>query len=400
MDMPTEGRLLACWAKLDTDTEPPDYHPLLWHMTDVGMLARELWQSVLSPSQRNLLCRAMGLGDNPESAGLWCAFLAGLHDLGKASPAFQLRVAEARAAVRSRLQRSGLRVPIQHRPARASASHGTVTAATLPALLASGFGLPDPLARDLGAIVGGHHGTLPSSSEVQAVTANANAGGGSDWDALRRDLVAVLSEVLGVPCHRAPAQITNGGAMALAGFVSVADWIGSNTEFFPYDTSTNTSEYPGMAQRRALEALDGLGWRLQPAPRGHRTFTDLFPRIPAPNDLQREAEAIAPNLNGPGIVIIGAPMGEGKTEAALCLADHWGEGTGLRGFYFALPTQATSNQMFGRVRDFLETSYRGRLRSPGELRYTMLRLVIVRIRYGLLLLQSIYSRRYYALRLS
>ena len=109
---------------------------------------------------------------------------------------------------------------------------------------------------------------------------------------------------------------------------------------------------------------------------------------------------IAPNLNGPGIVIIEAPMGESKTEAALCLADHWGEGTGLRGFYFALPTQATSNQMFGRVRDFLETSYRGRLRSPGELRYTMLRLVIVRIRYGLLLLQSIYSRRYYALRLS
>ena len=36
-----------------------------------------------------------------------------------------------------------------------------------------------------------------------------------------------------------------------------------------------------------------------------------------------------------------------------------------------------------------ETTYRGRLRSPGELRYTMLRLVIVRIRYALLLLQSI-----------
>ena len=50
--------------------------------------------------------------------------------------------------------------------------------------------------------------------------------------------------------------------------------------------------------------------------------------------------------------------------------------------------------------DVAETTYRGRLRSPGELRYTMLRLVIVRIRYGLLLLQSICSRLYYALRLS
>ena len=46
-----------------------------------------------------------------------------------------------------------------------------------------------------------------------------------------------------------------------------------------------------------------------------------------------------------------------------------------------------------------ETTYRGRLRSPGELRYTMLRLVIVRIRYALLLLQSIYSSLYYVLRL-
>ena len=42
--------------------------------------------------------------------------------------------------------------------------------------------------------------------------------------------------------------------------------------------------------------------------------------------------------------------------------------------------------------DVAETTYRGRLRSPGESLYTMLRLGIVRIRYGMLLLQSIYSQ--------
>ena len=41
------------------------------------------------------------------------------------------------------------------------------------------------------------------------------------------------------------------------------------------------------------------------------------------------------------------------------LADHWAESTGQQGCYFALPTQATSNQMFGRVRDFLESRYEG-----------------------------------------
>ena len=179
MDMSTEDRLLACWAKLDTDSRPPGYHPLLWHMTDVAMVARELWQSVLSPAQRNMLCEALGLEDCRDAAGLWCAFLAGLHDLGKASPAFQMQVEGVRVEVVARLQRNGLRIPVQHRSSHASASHGTVTAATLPDILASSFDLPKPLARWLGAIVGGHHGTFPGSSDVQGVT--ARAAGGAEW---------------------------------------------------------------------------------------------------------------------------------------------------------------------------------------------------------------------------
>ena len=292
-------------------------------------------------------------GDCLDSAGMWCALLAGLHDLGKASPAFQLQTERARAEVTSRLEVSGLRVPVQHRTAT---PHGTVTAADLPDILASAFNVPRTVARGLGAVAGGHHGTLPSSRDVQDVT--ASAAGGSDWDALRRDLVTSLSDILGVPGHLTPDRLTNAGAMAIAGLVSVSDWIGSNTRFFPYDDSQDLSGYPQKAHLRAGEALDGLGWRLHPHPKGRRSFTELFPEISAPNDLQHEAEVIASNLDGPGIVIIEAPMGEGKTEAALCLADHWTECAGLRGFYFALPTQATSNQMFTRIRNFLETSYR------------------------------------------
>lgn len=53
-------------------------------------------------------------------------------------------------------------------------------------------------------------------------------------------------------------------------------------------------------------------------------------------------------------------MGEGKTEAAMYLADHWNVQLNQRGCYFALPTQATSNQMFSRVREFLEERFAGR----------------------------------------
>jgi CRISPR-associated endonuclease/helicase Cas3 len=59
------------------------------------------------------------------------------------------------------------------------------------------------------------------------------------------------------------------------------------------------------------------------------------------------------------LVIVEAPTGEGKTEAALYLADRWLQAEGQRGTYVAMPTQATSNQMLGRFREFLERRYAG-----------------------------------------
>ena len=58
---------------------------------------------------------------------------------------------------------------------------------------------------------------------------------------------------------------------------------------------------------------------------------------------------------GPSLVLIEAPMGEGKTEAAWYLADCWNRRGGA-GAYVALPTMATSNQMFERVTQFLGRS--------------------------------------------
>ena len=50
-------------------------------------------------------------------------------------------------------------------------------------------------------------------------------------------------------------------------------------------------------------------------------------------------------------------MGEGKTEAALYLADWLQHQSGAGGFYIGLPTQATSNAMWKRVRSFLGQRY-------------------------------------------
>jgi len=87
----------------------------------------------------------------------------------------------------------------------------------------------------------------------------------------------------------------------------------------------------------------------------------LFPTIKLLRPLQETAVRLAEKLTEPGLFILEAPMGEGKTEAAMYLADRWAVALGQRGCYFALPTMATSNQMFGRVKEFLKGRYSDQL---------------------------------------
>ncbi|MCL4465046.1 MAG: CRISPR-associated helicase Cas3', partial [Chloroflexi bacterium] len=104
-------------------------------------------------------------------------------------------------------------------------------------------------------------------------------------------------------------------------------------------------------------ALKLLGWTGWSPSSESRDFSSLFPNIESPYPVQREVEVLADRLDGPALVVVEAPMGEGKTEAAVFLEDRWGAALGQRGCYFALPTQATSDQMYGRVLEFMKKRY-------------------------------------------
>ena len=80
------------------------------------------------------------------------------------------------------------------------------------------------------------------------------------------------------------------------------------------------------------------------------SFRSIWPQLNNPRDIQSKCEYV--NAKAP-ITIIEAPMGEGKTEAALYLAERMCEIWHKRGIYISLPTQATSNQMFGRAKEML-----------------------------------------------
>src|SRR5687768_6350358 len=74
------------WAKTDRDNLAA-WHPLINHLIEVSAVARELWEKTTPPTIKNRWTSHFGIDVN--LAGAWLAILAGVHDLGKASPVFQ-----------------------------------------------------------------------------------------------------------------------------------------------------------------------------------------------------------------------------------------------------------------------------------------------------------------------
>jgi CRISPR-associated endonuclease/helicase Cas3 len=78
-----------------------------------------------------------------------------------------------------------------------------------------------------------------------------------------------------------------------------------------------------------------------------------------PRGTQRVVEQLAADMDVAGLMIIEAPMGEGKTEAALVASEIMAAKFGMDGVFIGLPTQATTDAMFERVKDWLETHWPG-----------------------------------------
>jgi CRISPR-associated endonuclease/helicase Cas3 len=353
MTITRTSKLWTLWGKWES---PARYHPLLCHMLDVSAVAARLLAN-LSPAVR---IRFEELFGGAESMLSWTSFLAALHDLGKASPAFQLYPRFSRIdkqAIGWRLREEGF--PLPRYPARDLIRHGTIGARVLPGILA-GYGFTSEAAESYARIVAGHHGAIPKRAEITAPQVGPDACGSGEWDRSRREIVDSLASLSCIARASPPRMPSGSEAMALAGMISVADWIGSMKESFRFAVTDGTlpdpfdlEVYVLAAAANAEAAIKELHWGDRSFRDAPKEFKSLFPAIAESNDLQCVATRVGEALDGPTLVIIEAPMGEGKTEAALCLAEAAATRLGQTGSYFALPTQATSNQMFSRVREFL-----------------------------------------------
>lgn len=131
----------------------------------------------------------------------------------------------------------------------------------------------------------------------------------------------------------------------LAGFCSVCDWLGSNIDFFSLKGKADTSidEYFHSQQSNAHSALRASGMLGAPTRKGGMdvVYPDYHPR-----GIQYLVNQLPVE---PGLTLIEAPTGSGKTEAAIAYASRLLADGLADSIVFALPTQATANAMLERL---------------------------------------------------
>lgn len=138
-----------------------------------------------------------------------------------------------------------------------------------------------------------------------------------------------------------------------AGLVMLADWIGSDTQFFPFRASP-TEDRLTFAQAAAGRALAAIGLR-PPARRRIRSFYHTFGFQPSP--LQELLARALTTDSKSRLVLIESGTGTGKTEAALSWFFRlYAEGK-VDGLYFALPTRVAARELYDRVRKAIDAGF-------------------------------------------
>ena len=324
------------------------HHPLLFHLLDVSASAKALLKSGIGAKI------AGSLGLDLQAAVKWLIFLAGLHDIGKLCAGFQFMWPEQAME----LQAGGLSKPLGYK----DYPHGVMTTVVLKHLLPE-LGMNRESASRVATILGGHHGRFPTIGQIQGAESRAVGLEKENWKKLRNDMFHRLAELIGILDLPIPTIPDNGPFfIQFAAFVCLADWIGSISKpgFFQFaDSAIPANDYWEQVRPKATEILQRLHWVGLTPSEVPAEMKELFPFIEGKELYPVQAKVVEMKslLRHPGLVIIEAPMGQGKTEAAMFLADVWSVNLRQSGCYFALPTQATSNQMFGRYCAFLNRRY-------------------------------------------
>lgn len=322
------------WAK----TLP--YKKLYTHMLETGMVSRILLEESCFSTCANDLADNLGLSKN-DMLNL-VSYITSLHDIGKAHPLMQGKAKDSLSALYID-NNPELKYPYWADDYR----HELGSYSSLKRIWKVKKRFSSKFIREFASTARIHH----QGKEGRDYPFNDAVSwpGGEEWINQQNQLEELFYSMYSPPYIESTKHL-DAACIILTGITILSDWIASS---YLFEDSEDCSNEERIKKIKTFIDISGLGKGRLP---NCDSFNSMWKWIDRENlrPLQNGIEAMLNNrTEQPLITIIEAPMGEGKTEAGLFAAMKMAEYWGKSGFYIALPTSATANQMIRRVESLL-----------------------------------------------
>lgn len=359
--METSSLFYSYWGKARPDSSASaNYHLLPYHCLDVAAVAFEY----LSRNQKlsGYFCQRLQCSLDQWLA--WASFWMAIHDTGKFSEAFQSQKPEIVLTLQGREPNPEKLYTKRHDSLGYWLWREWLCDIALEEMWFGGSSnsLLSGLDFWAGAVTG-HHGQPPEAPVSPNLCDFFTKGDRMAVQQLVTEIRPLLlpessAGILTSIDEDAFERESLGLSWLFSGIAVLADWLGSNTTYFPYVTEQlPLDEYWKAARAKAYRALEQSGITYR-AVRSDLSFTQLFPHITVPTPLQQWA--LETNVaNEPSIHLLEDVTGAGKTEAALALAYRLMGGGVADGFFIGLPTMATANAMYDRLSQLYARMFEG-----------------------------------------
>ena len=361
------------WGKARKDdlggSQQPAYHLLPYHCLDVAAVAESWWDN--SANMRRCFCQQTGLGEVETKA--WLLFFVALHDFGKYDPRFQKKADTVWRQIDPESERREYRFSATNISGYYHGPGGLYwfyqdwkarfTAETSDSFYQEENEDWQSWCSWL-APVTGHHGSIPTNEERDSNDFNLTCLGESvisKFRTARQQWLTALESLFlspaGLSLSDNPPLLKT--STLLAGFCSVADWLGSCADqgAFEYDDQPvdNLAQWyvkrlpiaEKQLKRSGITGLQVNGWP---------SIAKLLQKGHKPKQVQCLIDQLPQHQS---LSIIEASTGSGKTEAALAYAWRLLDQGLADSIVFALPTQATANAMFQRLEKAATVIFQG-----------------------------------------
>jgi CRISPR-associated endonuclease/helicase Cas3 len=340
-------QLIAMIAKSGHSMDSRDlFLPFWMHSLDTAGILQKIYYRWIPDSVFHALKRV----DSEEFLKL-LIFLGLVHDIGKITYAFQSRIALSVEGGIDHLEKAGLdfssKLLYQKRSPHPLAGEAILLYMNCPVGVAS--------------IVGAYHGRPESIEDdpqrnLEYYPQNYYGNSKTLWEAMWREWMNFCLQYAGYSDVSELPELDMASEMLLTGLLIVGDWVASSTSFFPLvreEKEEGKKVYPTRVNMAWEQLHFPDAWKPQADTMGLERFHEEFGFLP--NEVQQAMLNISESTPSPELMILEAYMGSGKTEAALSAAEVLAANSGSGGVFFGLPSQATANGLFPRIKSWAQS---------------------------------------------